>query len=960
MPFREVQPEYAIGISFLTREVEAPFGKYPYPTNMKTMLSVLVGLLVTIATYGLQLIVWDFIDPFAWMLYYPAVIVASLLARYLAGLITAILEVLLISYAFLPPRFSFILDHEGNIFIVLSVAITGIVITILIERMRRLSIALASQKGEARFQRAIEEAPFPIMIHANDGSIMTLSHAWTEITGYRLDDIPTIARWTAKAYGEEGEIVHAHIQSIYDLTERKAEGEFQVRCKDGSLRIWEFSSVGLGEIPDGRKVAISIAMDVTERKASELTIRESELNLLETQRIAQIGSYVYNIQTGQWTASDRLKGIYGIDENYSTDLAGWINLVEPQSRQDMSNYFAQLIHENGKFNKTYPIIRPSDGEKRWVFGLGELILGDKGNPIFLKGVIQDVTQRKEDEDQLRKLSLTVQQSPESIVITNLAAEIEYVNEAFTQNTGYSREEVIGQNPRILQSGRSSRETYKSLWDNLTAGQPWRGEFFNKRKDGSEYVEFAVITPIRDTDGTVTHYVAVKEDITDRKVAEANVLQLAFYDPLTSLPNRRLLLDRLQQALILSERNKKYGALMYIDLDNFKSLNDSLGHDTGDLLLKQVASRLIDCVRASDTVSRFGGDEYVIMLEELSHNQADAVVQASVIGNKVLQAFNNSFLLGSYQHYNSASIGITTYLGAQEGIEELLKRADLAMYDAKAAGRNTLRFFDAKMQEAVNLGVSFEAMIRQALERNWFELYFQPKIGNRGEVTGAEALLRLNHPQQGLINPDQFIPVAEHTGLILPIGHWVLNSACDQLARWAKDPLLSDCNLAVNVSAAQFHQPEFVENVQSVLERTGANPSQLRIELTESMLLGNIQEAIDKMSQLQNLGLTFSLDDFGTGYSSLSYLKRLPLYQIKIDQSFISDVPEDSNACAITRTIIDLGRTLGFKVIAEGVETNEQLEFLKENGCHNYQGYLFSRPLPLIPFMEFIHAHGNNV
>ena len=576
------------------------------------------------------------------------------------------------------------------------------------------------------------------------------------------------------------------------------------------------------------------------------------------------------------------------------------------------------------------------------------VLAVNREPCILS-ITRDITERKSAENQIRKLSLAVEQSSESIVITNIAAEIEYVNDAFVKNTGYSREEAIGKNPRLLQSGHTPRATYASLWDSLTQGKGWRGEFHNQRKDGSEYVELANVNPIRQSDGCITHYVAVKEDITDRKRAQGQINSLAFYDTLTNLPNRRLLIDRLKQALAASSRHQREGALLFIDMDNFKDLNDTLGHDKGDLLLQQVSDRVSSCMREGDTVARLGGDEFVVILEDLNVHPTVAANQVELVGEKILEVLRQPYRLAGCEYHCSASIGVTLFSNHEETVEELLRGADLAMYQAKSGGRNMLRFFDPAMQASVNARATLELDLRKAFAEQQFSLYYQPQVMGKNQITGAESLLRWHHPERGLVSPGDFIPLAESTGLILPLGKWVLETACTQLVRWASQSEMQDFTVAVNVSARQFHHRNFVAEVIDVLERTGANPRRLKLELTESLLVSNLDDVIVKMTTLKEHGVGFSLDDFGTGFSSLSYLKRLPLDQLKVDQSFVRDILIDHNDAAISQMVITLAASLGLSVIAEGVETGEQRDFLAGQGCHAYQGFLFSRPLPLEAF-----------
>jgi len=560
------------------------------------------------------------------------------------------------------------------------------------------------------------------------------------------------------------------------------------------------------------------------------------------------------------------------------------------------------------------------------------------------------TERKQAEIDLR-IAAAAFDSQEGMVITDANSIILRVNQAFTKTTGYGAGEVTGQTPRILKSGRHGPDFYRDMWESINTTGGWQGEIWDRRKNGEEYPKWLSISAVKDSNGKVTHYIGAHYDITERKRAEQKINELAFYDQLTGLPNRTLLMDRLKQAMATSTRNAKRGALLFIDLDNFKTLNDTLGHDMGDMLLKQVAQRLASSVREGDSVARLGGDEFVVMLEDLSQNPREAAPQAEIVGEKILARLNEKYQLASTVHYSTPSIGITLFSGHQESIDVLLKRADLAMYEAKSAGRNTLRFFDPEMQAIITNRAELEADLHEALLQNQFLLHYQAQIVD-GQLTGAEVLLRWKHPQRGMVSPADFIPLAEESGLILPLGQWALETACRQLVAWSTQPDMAHLTVAVNVSALQFRQADFVDQILEVLAATGADPNCLKIELTESMLVANVTEIIEKMFALKAKGVGFALDDFGTGYSSLSYLKRLPLDQLKIDQSFVRDVLTDPNDAAIAKTVIALAESLGLGVIAEGVETASQRDFLADSGCHAYQGYFFSRPLPIADFEAF--------
>ena len=552
-------------------------------------------------------------------------------------------------------------------------------------------------------------------------------------------------------------------------------------------------------------------------------------------------------------------------------------------------------------------------------------------------------ERNQSEQNLR-LAATAFQTQQAIVIADVNCIIKQVNLAFISVTGYLEHEVVGKPLSVLKSGCHDNNFYELMWQSINDTGSWQGELWGRRKNGEVYPKWITITAVQDANNEITHYVSVQTDITERKAAEDEIRNLAFYDPLTKLPNRRLLRDRLQQAQVSNARNSVYGAIFFIDLDNFKTLNDTLGHDKGDNLLKQVAVRLSNCVRECDTVARLGGDEFVVMIQELSVHVEEAAIQAENVGEKILSTLNQAYQLDDHDYFSTPSIGVTLFSDQQSSIEELLVQSDIAMYQAKASGRNTLRFFDATMQASINARASLEEDLRTALQNNEFRLYYQPQVNAKGKIIGAEALIRWCRQSGEWIMPNQFITLAEETGLIIPIGLWVLETACQQLVFWSSHTVLSELTLSVNVSVRQFRQINFVADVQAVLQQTGAKPDKLKLELTESLLAADMDDIITKMQALKQLGVAFSLDDFGTGYSSLYYLKQLPLDQLKIDQSFVRDILIDSNDAAIAKMIIALADAMALTVIAEGVEVTEQQQYLSQLGCYEFQGYLYGKPV----------------
>ena len=573
-----------------------------------------------------------------------------------------------------------------------------------------------------------------------------------------------------------------------------------------------------------------------------------------------------------------------------------------------------------------------------------------------EGIDQMALEIGKREGELQRLSMVIEQSPESIVITDTAGCILYVNEAFQRITGYARDEVLGRNPRILNGGLTPRATYEQMWATLLAGEVWRGEFHNVRKDGSAYLELATIAPIKDAGGTVTHYVAVKEDITQRKQSEALLHRLAYFDALTGLPNRALLHDRIAQAIRSGVRRESFGMLMLVDIDRFRQLNDTLGHAAGDRLLCEVAARLRASVREEDTVARHGDDDFAVLVERIGETEADALSHAEYVARKLQRTLQQPYVLGGTEgdrHFATLSFGISLFHDGVSSLESLLKQAEVALYRAKQDGRDIVRFFNPEMQAVVDAHARLEARMHEALEANAFRLFFQPQVNRRGVVIGAEALLRWPLDGGAMVSPAEFIPLAEDTGHIVRLGSWVLRSACAQLARWQMNEGTRHLKIAVNVSARQFHQPDFVASVKDTVRAAGVDPCRLELELTESAILSDMDETIRRMNELRALGIRFALDDFGTGYSSLSYLKRLPLDQLKIDQSFVRDMAEDEGSEAIVLAILSLSHALGLEVVAEGVERPEQRDFLRHHGCDCFQGYLFGKPLPMEAWGDFL-------
>jgi len=566
---------------------------------------------------------------------------------------------------------------------------------------------------------------------------------------------------------------------------------------------------------------------------------------------------------------------------------------------------------------------------------------DAGNQVNgLIGVALDITFRHAAEAEMQKLSSAVQQTADCVMITDKNGVIEYVNHAFETTTGYSRDEALGKKPSIIRSGIQGGEFFRRLWQTILAGDTFCEVFVNRKKDGQLYYEEKTITPLKSAHGEITHFIATGKDISERMQAQERLQYLAHHDALTGLPNRVLFLDRLNQSLIRARWNQRVVAVLFLDLDRFKNINDTLGHDTGDRCLQGMAVRLQECVRTGDTVARLGGDEFAILLEDIA-----AAEDVSHVAAKILAAFARVFEIAGREFYVTASIGISLYPNDGNDAQALVKNADAAMYRAKDLGKNTYQFYSADMSAHAFERLTLETSLRHALERNEFVLHYQPQIAlDSGAVVSVEALLRWQHPEFGLLGPAQFISVAEETGMIVPIGEWVVQTACAQVKAW-ESAGLGKLRVAVNVSARQFNEPTFVDTILRLLETTRFDASRLEIEITESVIMKNAHVTIERLRVLHAMGVRFAVDDFGTGYSSLSYLRRFAVHTLKIDQSFTREVIGDQGNAEIVKTIIAMAHGLKLTVIAEGVETREQLLFLRSHGCDAVQGYLSSRPMP---------------
>ncbi|HEU4375146.1 MAG TPA: EAL domain-containing protein [Telluria sp.] len=652
-----------------------------------------------------------------------------------------------------------------------------------------------------------------------------------------------------------------------------------------------------------------------------------------------------------WTAEpdgtvDYLNKVFADFTGVIFDVAGqsWFNALHPADVERTVAVWEEAIATGKLYYIEFRVIHIRSNEFRWHAVTAKPVRDAHGVITKWYGIATDIHERKIADERANlfasRLDATIDSMPDGFVMIDRAGRLMHTNKMAEQLLRRPRAELLG---NVLW------EVFPELVETRLYGECARAF------DDKCAIEYEGMSTLFHHWFEIRIYPAGElvsicfRDISGRKDAEAEIQRLAFHDQLTGLPNRQLLRDRLQHALLMTRRAQRIGAVMFIDLDNFKTLNDTQGHHMGDQLLLQLARRLTACVREIDTVARLGGDEFVIILEELGGDAVTAATQAELISEQILAALNRPCDLGGYQHVGTASIGVTLLDSEIGSIEEVLKRADMAMYRAKAAGRNAIRFYDPEMQTTIAAKMVLETGLRESISDKLFTLVYQPQVDMADRIVGAEALVRWTHPAHRDVPPAVFIPVAEETGLILQLGQWVLETACARLARWASDPATAQLTLAVNVSAHQFRQRDFVGIVLQAVRASGANPDRLKLELTETALIHDIDDAVSKISALKEHGIRFSLDDFGTGYSSLSYLRFLPLEQLKIDRSFIDRIPGNANDVAVVEAIIAMGHKLGLSVIAEGVETEQQRAFLAGQGCNAYQGHLFSKAVSLEDF-----------
>jgi diguanylate cyclase (GGDEF)-like protein/PAS domain S-box-containing protein len=937
--------------------------------------------------------------------------------------------------------------------------------------------------SEERYQVAVGAAKEGIWEYDLINQKIHLSPQALAILGFSEGNYPTDSSdWAERIPPDDLATITGSMQ---DLVEGRA-SEYDVTHRilaSNNKTLWVKSRGRLvSDEKDQPAKVIGTFGDVTEeQKANELAYLREE-NLRQAQAIAHIGSWTWDLETGETSWSDEMFRIYGVDrQKFEANAWSIIDqLTHPDDRERVRTITEDAVKNNAPISITYRVIR-EDGEERVLHGEGDLILDAHGKPVKRIGTVQDVSELRAAEEALRdernfanaimesanslmvvldstgrivrfnptcesvtgysadevqgrfvwefllipeerepvkqvfealtadalssrfqnywldkdgsrhlidwansvisdqsgkvlyvvsigtditerqkaeadmvKHAHALEQTADAVIITDRRGIIEYVNPAFEAATGFSRAEAIGQTPRIVKSGQHDLDFYRNLWETILGGGVFRDVFVNRAKDGHIYYEEKTITPLLDSDGVITHFVSSGKDITERMETQERLYYLAHHDALTDLPNRVMFLDRLKHVATRLLRRNQICAVLFLDLDRFKNINDTLGHDTGDKLLQAVGDRLKESVRAGDTVARLGGDEFTVLLEDIE--SADDIAP---IARKILKSLTEPFHVEEHELFTSASIGISLCPGDGTDPNTLLKNADTAMYRAKDQGRNNFQFYSAEMGARALEHLTMETGLRHALERNEFELYFQPQFRMQdNSVIGAEVLLRWQHPALGLISPNEFVPLLEDTGLIVSVGHWVLRTVCQQLNAW-QDEGRSIPRVSINLSGRQFDELDFLDSVLDIIHQEKIRPSIFEFEITESLLLKRAQYTVDVLEQFSRQGIRIALDDFGTGYSSLSYLKRFPINTIKIDRSFVRDVPDDQEDAEIVKAILAMARSLNINVVAEGVETTMQEDFLRAAGCEMLQGYLHGKPMPVEEFGTRFLAKGKS-
>ncbi len=806
---------------------------------------------------------------------------------------------------------------------------------------RRITLANKELSRATQYASDLfEAAPDAVLVINEKGEIVKANIQAERLLGYRRNEFSTLKVEDLVPANFRNEHKHIREDAFDDAKPRmlSSDVEFSAITKNGKAIPVDITLSYSLQVEG--KYAIATIRDISERRKVEHEFRYNQLMLNKAQEISHVGSWDWNLKNNKLEWSDEVYRIFGYEpQEFKANYNAFLDSLHSEDRDSVINAVNAALGIEKKYDIEHRIVRP-DGEERVVHEQGEVLHGNDGKPFRMIGTVRDITELKKSQFDLRLADNVFKNSMEAILVSDENNRILRVNGAFISITGYMPAEVIGRKPQeVLSSGKHEKDFYEALWDTLLGTGYWEGEIWDRRKNGEIFPARHNISVVKNEHDKIVQYISIFNDITLEKRTQERIEALAHYDQLTRLPNRMLFNDRLEHAIQRATRDPHKVGLMFIDLDRFKNVNDTLGHHAGDRLLQIVADRLKECVRKEDTVARLGGDEFTIILEKLT-NAEDAVV----VADKILKTITKKMHLDGHDVVVGGSIGVSVFPDDGDNAQAILKNADIAMYRAKEQGRNQYQFYTSDLAVAAESRFHLERELHAALENEELVLYYQPQVNAaQGRMTGMEALIRWHHPVKGVIPPLEFIPLAEDTGLILPIGNWVMLTACRQARLW-QDLYKTPFKIAVNISAYQMTHGDIVAEVDKVLTESGLHAEYLELEITESFLMENPQEGLAKLSQLRRMGVTLAIDDFGTGYSSLNYLKNLDVDRFKIDRSFVMDVPGKGNDEAIVETIVGMSKTLGLKVIAEGVEQQEQVDFLFRHGCADIQGYYYSEPV----------------
>jgi diguanylate cyclase (GGDEF)-like protein/PAS domain S-box-containing protein len=828
----------------------------------------------------------------------------------------------------------------------LIAGILGMIILLLIIKRHKIE-----KKDEQKYQQLFTDINAPmILIDPEDGSIVDANKAAVEYYGHPLE--------TLKNHGVSLINTRSYPEIKKAITELVDEGKnsciFQHRLASGEIRDVEIWSGPLHI--DNKQILYTIVHDITARVQAEHALLESESRFKTLTNLSPVGTFFTNAKGICNYVNNEWVKITGRPESYWRNRT-WTEAIHEADKEKIIADWARIVLKHETFEVECRICKP-DGSICWILCRATAIKeSDRGQDLFIGAVI-DISDRKQIEHELQLMATTFE-THDPILITDEHSKVLKINQAFSEVSGYREEELIGKSTNTFKTRHHNREFFKSMWHDLSKKGNWQGEIYNRSKSGHIHQDWVTITAIKDNQGKIINYIGHYHDITKRKEAEEQIRKLAFYDPLTSLPNRRLFLERLEDELEIAHLENKQGALLFLDLDHFKNLNDSLGHPVGDALLVEVSRRLRENTGKGETIARIGGDEFVVLLPNIAPVVELSVERAEQLAEKIRVAITEPFYIHGHEYHISVSIGISLFPEKNQNSADILKRADTAMYRAKQNGRNSLCFFEQEMQISADRRLAIEKDLRHAIRQNELFLVYQSMIDWEGNIIGAEVLLRWQHEKHGLIPPGDFIPIAEDTGLIFNISQWVLNTACAQLRDWMNEnQALADqlrC-ISINLSPKEFNQNGFEEKVLKIVRKFDIPPDRIEFEITERLIISNLENTIEKMLKMKRHGFRFSVDDFGTGYSSLAYLKELPINRLKIDRSFIRDITEDRNDATIVETIISMSHHLGLEVVAEGVETQEQHFFLSQHACDIFQGYYFSKARIASEFIMLVMQH----